>query len=437
VKSRRGLDTRILVIAVVVIVGVLISAGLPMLVNRQGGQVAGDEYAGTVKIGVSVSLTGRHAAVGQEYLNGLQLWADMVNERGGIVVAGKPYKVQLVVEDDESSAEKARQIYYDFIHKVYVDYLISPAVDDLAQPVVEIAEQGNTILIYTASLDTVFGLGYKHIYQIATPASELLIPAVETVTAADPEARKIAMIFLDSQLSRRVAEGVKTWLLAQGGYTITAEYYYDPGTTDFQRIIRVLLQNPPDILIGGGGINETLALAQQVYEAGVPVKAVILLDAPLLDSFASLGEAALGVISVSEWERTAAWNPFVAQQLGYEWYGIYVRDFVVRYQERYGTVPTSIAAKAFAAGLILEYALSNSASVTTNDVMKALDNSKILTFYGPIQFDTRPETHGLQIAHKPVIIQWQEQDGEPVKAVIAPPEIATGTLLYPVPWGQP
>jgi len=433
----RGLDTRLLAIALVVIVGVAVAAALPAVVNKQEEQVAAGEHAGVIRIGVSVSLTGRHAEVGREYLNGIQLWAKMVNETGGVQVGGKTYMVKLVWEDDESSPEKARDIYYRLIHQEFVDYLFSPVVDDIALAVVDVAEDGNTIMIYTASLDTIFAWGYTHIYQIATPATQLLIPALETVERVDPNATKIAMIFLDSDLTRQIASGVKTWALARGDYLITAEYYYDPGTTDFQRIIRVIAQNPPDILLGGGGVNETIALAEQLYEAKVPVKAVVLLDAPLLESFRNLGPAALGIAGVSDWERTAAWNPFIADLIGYEWYGIYVRDFVVRYQEEYGTVPTSIAAKGFAAGLILQYALGVSETVTTNDVMKALDEARILTFYGPIAFDTNPETHGLQIAHTPVIIQWQEVGGDLVKTVVAPPEIATATLLYPVPWAQP
>jgi hypothetical protein len=56
----------------------------------------------------------------------------------------------------------------------------------------------------------------------------------------------------------------------------------------------------------------------------------------------------------------------------------------------------------------------------------------ILTFYGRIQFDTSPESHGLQIGHSMIYIQWQGDGGELAKQVVWPPEGATAETLYPI-----
>jgi hypothetical protein len=58
----------------------------------------------------------------------------------------------------------------------------------------------------------------------------------------------------------------------------------------------------------------------------------------------------------------------------------------------------------------------------------------LFTFYGGIKFDTTPEAHGLQLAHKMVVAQWQKNDaGELAREVIWPADVATADPLYPIP----
>ncbi len=57
----------------------------------------------------------------------------------------------------------------------------------------------------------------------------------------------------------------------------------------------------------------------------------------------------------------------------------------------------------------------------------------IMTFFGHILFDASRESHGLQIGHSMVYIQWQ---GDPArlleKQVVWPSEGATAELVYPL-----
>ena len=58
---------------------------------------------GPIRVGVSVSLTGKYEQPGRAALEGLQMWVDDVNTRGALL--GR--KVGLVYYDDQSSAEKS------------------------------------------------------------------------------------------------------------------------------------------------------------------------------------------------------------------------------------------------------------------------------------------------------------------------------------------
>lgn len=68
-----------------------------------GGPAAGQDY----KVGVSVGLTGYAATVDRAWRDGVQLAADAVNARGGVL--GK--KIQVIVEDNRSEPQEAVTVY--------------------------------------------------------------------------------------------------------------------------------------------------------------------------------------------------------------------------------------------------------------------------------------------------------------------------------------
>ena len=82
----------------------------------------------------------------------------------------------------------------------------------------------------------------------------------------------------------------------------------------------------------------------------------------------------------------------------------------------------------------LEKAIMNADTVDPEAVKSALNAMDLMTFYGHVKFDTSEAAHGLQIAHKMVVAQWQKNDaGELERVIIAPADVATADPLYPIP----
>lgn len=65
------------------------------------------QQAPVFKVGVVTSLSGEMNFGGNVTKRGYDLWADTVNEAGGVAIGGKRYKVQLVYGDDQSSPATA------------------------------------------------------------------------------------------------------------------------------------------------------------------------------------------------------------------------------------------------------------------------------------------------------------------------------------------
>ena len=64
----------------------------------------------TIVLGAAVSLTGRYTTAGHHTRNGYDLALKMINERGGVRVAGKDYRLQVLYYDDESTPARGAQL---------------------------------------------------------------------------------------------------------------------------------------------------------------------------------------------------------------------------------------------------------------------------------------------------------------------------------------
>ena len=102
---------------------------------------AAPQFAGTIKIGTTVSLQGKFAHEGKLALCGFKVAVKWVNEHGGVVVNGKRYKLQLIYYDDKSDKTEVQKLITKLITQDKVDFLIAPYSSSLTLAAVPIAEQ--------------------------------------------------------------------------------------------------------------------------------------------------------------------------------------------------------------------------------------------------------------------------------------------------------
>ncbi|WP_233161516.1 MULTISPECIES: ABC transporter substrate-binding protein [unclassified Achromobacter] len=101
----------------------------------------------TLKIGAVVTLSGPGAAWGQALLYGAELAADDVNAKGGLEVAGKRYKVQLVPYDDKYQSGDAVTATNRLMSDDGVKYIIGPMGSAPALAVQPVTEPGKVIIM--------------------------------------------------------------------------------------------------------------------------------------------------------------------------------------------------------------------------------------------------------------------------------------------------
>ena len=390
--------------------------------------------AKTVTIGFTSSQTGSLNVESTRQYHGLQLWMDQVDKAGGVELADVTVVTfKAVTYDDQSNVNQVQQLYTKLATQDNADFLISPYSSGLAAAAAVIAQQYNKVMITTgAADDKTYKQGYTLVYQAYTPASAYLSGALDLLAQQDPSAKNIAVAYSTDSFSTSVVKALQTY--AQGkGYNISLFEGYDPATTDFSALINKIQAAAPDAIMGGGHFQDGSTFAKQLFEKKVSAKFVALLVAPPEDQFAQLGDAALGVVGPSQWEPQVNFTQDAAQKAGLTWYGPTGADFTSAYKAAYNEDPTYHSAGGYAAGLILQKAIEDAGSLDTAAITAALDKMDIVTFYGHIKFDTSAASHGLQIGHEMVYVQWQKDaSGNLVKQIVWPEAGATAKLVYPI-----
>ncbi len=393
---------------------------------------AGGGQTVTLKIGFTASQTGSQNVASTGQLNGINLWLDAVN-KDGIKVGDKTVKFQAVYYDDESTTDRVTQLYTKLATDDKVDLMISPYSSGLVDAAAVVAQQYNKLMVTTGGAsEGTYQKGFTLVYQAYTPGGSYLTGAIDMLAKQDPSAKNIAIVHENDKFSTGVADAAQTYAKSKG-YNIVDYEGYDTGTTDFTSFINKIQAAAPDAILGGGHVVDGSALARQLSEKKVAVKFLALLVAPPEPTFAQLGDPAVGVIGPSQWEPGVTYSADTAKALNIPWYGPTVQDFTAAYKAKYNADPSYHGAGGYAAGLLLQKALEDAGTTDTQALAAALDKMDIMTFFGHLKFSTDPKSHGLQLGHTMVYMQWQKQGANLVKAIVWPAEAATAPVLYPKP----
>jgi len=359
---------------------------------------------------------------------------DWVNAAGGIELSdGSRIKFDYVSYDDESDKDNVQDLYTQLVTEDDADFLFSPYSSTLTDEAAAVADQHGKVLITAgAASDASYAKGYTTVFQTYTPASRYLTGAVDLLTHLDATVKKIAYVYENLEYATIVVESARTYAEGLGHITVLTDTY-EPGTNDFATYINNIATNETEAVLGGGHFQDGSDFAKQLHDSAAAIDFLALLVAPPEPEFADIGDAALGVIGPSQWESSVAFSPASADDTGLEWFGPLNADFVRNYTDAYNEEPSYHSMGGYVAGLVLEKAIMDADSTSSAAVAAALDAMDILTCYGRIKFETAPETHGLQIGHDMVYIQWQEDGDVLLKEVVWPLEGATAEAVYPLP----
>ncbi len=370
----------------------------------------------SIKIGLSISLSGSYSTQGVESFEGIRLWVEEVNQRGGIYIQDQNKKIPLefIHYDDESSAAKCGENIERLISGDDVHILLGPYSSSLALAACEVAKvYDKTLWNHGGSTDEIEERGFENVISAITPASRYSFGILDCIRNADPNAGRIAAFSAEnSGFSTRVTSGARQYG-ERLGFDVR-EYKFISGTHDFTRYIGDLSSYNPDLILGMGRAEDDIALAKYLLKEGVYSKSAAYIVASIKLFKNELGDAAEGALSASQWERGIQIKPDI---------GPAPSEFFSIYKSAYGKEPDYVAAQGYNMGLILEYCIKKTGMLEDLALRDMAKSADIDTFYGKFKTDSK----GNQIGHEMIVVQWQ--NGE--KVIVYPESTAQSRIIYP------
>ncbi len=378
----------------------------------------------TLNIGFTNSQTGAQQVASTKQTEGIKLWVDQVTKAGGIKLKdGTVLMPKITFYDDGSAVDRVQQLYTKLINDDKVDFLLSPYSSGLVKAAAVLSEQNGKVMVTAGGADdATMESGFTNIYQVYTPASKYLTGAIDLMLKLDPTIKKIAIVNEKDSFSTSVVAAAKPYAESKGLQVVLSQGY-DTGTADFAPFINQIVAAAPDALIGGGHLVDGTTFAKQMFEKGVKFRFVSLLVAPPEPTFADIGDAAQFIVGPSQWETQVKYTEASAKTLNLPYYGITVDAFTTAYKAMFNAPPSYHSAGGYAAGLVLQKALEDAGSSDPAKVKAALDKLDLITFFGHLKFSTETKTHGKQIAHDMVYVQWLKgTDGKLATQIVWPLE---------------
>ena len=383
--------------------------------------------AATFKAGVITSLSGENILGGNLTKQGYDLWADRINELGGVEVAGERFKVEMFYGDDQSNPATGADAAERLIVQNEVDALFGPYTSGSTIAVQPICQKYRVPMI-SGSAES------PNVWKAKPEFNFGIIPAVDTTAGlsmgvlakmSNPAAKTVAVISVNEPFSKETGEGFRDGAKPAGLELVAYELV--PAVGDLTPVISKIAALNPDVLAVGGHEEVLINVVKTSKSLNYRPKALIMHYGITNPAFAkALGADADGTTGVVVWLPTVSYKDDV--------FGT-ARDFADMAQKKLGGEPDYTAAACAASGLVLGDALKRlgkKPALTPEDrvaLKNAIAETDIQTFYGPIKFEKEGAHYHDNIQPVPVLVQIQ--GGKTV--AVGPKEAAAASYTYPLP----
>ena len=380
----------------------------------------------TIVLGAAVSLTGKYSTNGKNTKDGYDLAVKVINDKGGIKVGGKPYKVKVVYYDDESTSARGAQLVERLISQDHVDFVLGPYSSALTKAIAPITEKYKMPMVEGNGADRgLFKNGYKYLFAVLNTSDYYLREAVNILAeqakkaGRDPKSMKIAIAIENDNFSQDVRDGIVEDA-KKYGMQVVIDDKLPADLNDMTATLTKVKALKPDALMISGHEKGAVLGIRQVAEQKVYVPMLALTHCDSAEITQKFGKDSDYAFCGSQWDASMTYTD--------HWFGN-SKQYADMFKKAYNYDPPYQAAESTASVEVFADAIQRAGSLDKDKVRDALAKTDMMTFYGPVKFD---ET-GKNVAKSMVMYQVQHED----YVVVAPSKWAEGKPIYPAPtWDQ-
>jgi branched-chain amino acid transport system substrate-binding protein len=338
-----------------------------------------------IKVGYSMSLTGGLAGGGRQAALVYDMWAEDVNERGGLL--GR--KIAMIKYDDQSSPSTIPGIYSKLLDVDAVDLVLSgygTAVTAAAMPAI-MQHQKLFLSLFALAANDQFN--YDRYFQMLptgpNPKTEFSRGYFEIAATIVPRPQTVAIAGADAEFSVLAMEGARE-NAKKHGFQIVYDRTYPPNTVEFGSVARTMKATNPDLVYIAAYPPDSLAIVRAVHEVGLGAKMLggDMIGLQFADLKKQLGPLLNGIVAYD----------LYAPEPTMRFPG--VEQFLDRYRQRAATAGVDplglyIPPYAYAQMQILEAAVKAVGSLDDAKLAEHIRKSTFDTVVGPITFGSRGE----------------------------------------------
>ncbi len=307
----------------------------------------------TIKVGINAPMTGDIPKVGEGTKYAAEMWLEDVQKAGGIEVGGEKYPVEIIVEDNESKAESAVKVNTKMITQDDVMIIIGPQASSQAVPAGDVANNYETPMISPWSTNPATTTDRPYVFR-GCFLDPFQGPVVANFITEEFGFTKAAVLYdVASDYPKGLAEVFKAaWEKTNGPDSVVAYESFTTKDTDFSSQLTKIIRSGAEVLFTPQYYNEVPLIVQQAKDLGWKGPIVGSDSWGSTETIKLCGEACYGLFFSSHY---AAANATGA-----------TKEFIDRYNAKYGYVPDDVAALTWDALRLAQTAIEGTGKLTGN-----------------------------------------------------------------------
>ena len=376
----------------------------------------------TIVLGAAVSLSGKYSTNGKNTKDGYDLAVKTINDKGGVKVGGKAYKLKVLYYDDESTSARGAQLAERLIGQDHVDFVLGPYSSALTKAIAPITEKYKMPMVEGNGADRgLFKNGYQYLFAVLNTSDYYLREAVNILAeqakkaGKDAKTVKIAIAIENDNFSQDVRDGIVEDA-KKYGMQIVIDDKLPADLNDMTATLTKVKALKPDALMISGHEKGAVLGIRQVAEQKVYVPMLALTHCDSAQITEKFGKDADYAFCGSQWDVSLTYTD--------PWFGN-SQQYADMFKKAYNYDPPYQAAESTASVEVFADAISRAGSLDKEKVRDALAKTDLMTFYGPVKFDAT----GKNVAKSMVMYQVQHED----YVVVAPSKWASAKPVYPAP----
>jgi len=381
-------------------------------------KVEGDK----IILGSAISITGKYSQEGKNASDGYNFAAQAINAKGGVMVGGKRYKLEIKYYDDESTPARTAQLLERIINQDGIKFTLGPYASGPTKAALPVIEKYKIPMVEAEGASrSLFTQGYRYVFAALSTSDQYLAPVIDLAAELAPKSGKkasdirVAMSFENDPFSLDVRAGVVD-KIKEYGMKIVVDDKMPRDLSDISATLTKIKALKPDVIVVSGHTKGATTAARQMREMGVNAPIVAMTHCESAKLTGQFGAAVEGILCPTQWAETLTYKDnLFGSAMDYN------KKFLAAHPE-YKIVPYQTA-QASAVIQIWADAFERAQTFNTEKLRDALAATQMQTFYGNIKFSKA----GNNIA-KPMVLR-QIQGGHYV--VVAPTKYASTPVMYP------